>query len=433
MRFRITLLIILMTAGAVYSQTCNGWNWSEDEGVKSQEEEKVVLYTDYKKANDFKSALPHLNWLLKNNPSLNKSIYINGAQIYEGLAEMEKNPTQKKVYQDSALVMYDLRIQYCNEEANVMNRKAFTAYKYYKGDKSKYKELYELFDKTFELNEEKVWDSNLTAYMDVIRRYKLSGGEVSIDDVLDRYDLIMSIVDKKAAKKPVKPQIVDTIDRLLTGTIDVNCEFISDKLVPKLNENPDDIKLAKKIIALSLTAKCTDESFFVETAKKVVEKEPNFGMNKIIGDKCFVNGDYTCAETHYLNAVSLTEDNIKIADIYENLYQVKVKNGSKSTAREYARKALAADPTRRSVYTLIGNLYMTSYDECRKGESRVEDRLVFLAAYDQYQKAGDSKGMANASEQFPSIEDIFTENRKEGDAIKCNCWINTTVTLRKRN
>ena len=49
-----------------------------------------------------------------------------------------------------------------------------------------------------------------------------------------------------------------------------------------------------------------------------------------------------------------------------------------------------------------------------------------------YRKSGDQKSMANAKAQFPSIEDIFTENYSEGDSFKVGCWINETVTLQRR-
>ena len=75
---------------------------------------------------------------------------------------------------------------------------------------------------------------------------------------------------------------------------------------------------------------------------------------------------------------------------------------------------------------------MNSYDDCKEGVSRVKDRGVFLAAYEMYQKAGDSQRMASAKAQFPSIEEIFNENMKEGESLTVGCWINETVKLERR-
>src|SRR5690606_24709721 len=126
-----------------------GWNWPED---KATAETKNALYTDALRANNYRVAANHLSWLLNNAPDLNSSIYINGAKIYAGLAEQEKDKSKQTVYADSALLMYDLRIKYFNEEADVLNRKAYEAYKYYKDNSAKYDELLKMFKKTFELN-----------------------------------------------------------------------------------------------------------------------------------------------------------------------------------------------------------------------------------------------------------------------------------------
>jgi hypothetical protein len=40
--------------------------------------------------------------------------------------------------------------------------------------------------------------------------------------------------------------------------------------------------------------------------------------------------------------------------------------------------------------------------------------------------------MNNAKSQFPSAEELFNENKKEGDSMTVGCWINESVTLQKR-
>ena len=106
--------------------------------------------------------------------------------------------------------------------------------------------------------------------------------------------------------------------------------------------------------------------------------------------------------------------------------------GMKASARSNFYKCIEADPSRTKSFKLIGDLYMTSYNECKKDESKVEDRAVYIAAFNMYRKSGDQKSMANAKAQFPSIEDIFTENYSEGDSFKVGCWINETVNLQRR-
>ena len=97
-----------------------------------------------------------------------------------------------------------------------------------------------------------------------------------------------------------------------------------------------------------------------------------------------------------------------------------------------AYEALSAKPGSKEAYNLIGNLYFTSFDDCKGEQSQVQDRAIFIAAYDMYKKAGNSAQMAASKEQFPSIEDIFNEGKEEGDQVTIGCWINTTVNLQRR-
>jgi hypothetical protein len=75
---------------------------------------------------------------------------------------------------------------------------------------------------------------------------------------------------------------------------------------------------------------------------------------------------------------------------------------------------------------------MNSYQECKVGESKVKDRAIFIAAHKMYNRAGDSKNMANAKSQFPSMEEMFGENMSVGDNVTVGCWINETVALERR-
>ena len=101
--------------------------------------EKKALFEDEVQAKRFNVAKGPLNWLLINAPNLSTGLYIKGAETFDALAQAEKNPAKKQVYIDSLMIIYDLRIKTCGEEANVTNRKAMSFYKYYYDSKDKSK------------------------------------------------------------------------------------------------------------------------------------------------------------------------------------------------------------------------------------------------------------------------------------------------------
>jgi tetratricopeptide (TPR) repeat protein len=337
---------------------------------------------------------------------------------------------------DSTILMYDLRVKYFNDEAAVLNRKAFTAYKFYKDDKEKYQELYDLYKRTFELNKNNVWDQNLMAYMDIVRRYKLTGGDVSDEKVLEIYDEVIEIIQYKIdqGKNVDRLEVInDNVDKVLAATVKVDCDFIQNTLGPKLKEDPNDLKLAKNIFKLSMAGKCLDDPIFLEAVKVMFDQEPNFGLAKLIGDRSYLSGEYELALKYYNEAVNLTEDNIKIAQIYLKEADISSRRDEKIVARDYARKALSADPSLSDAWTLIGNLYYTSYNDCKRGQNIVQDRAVYFAAFEAYRKAGNQEAMRSAKAQFPTMEEIFTYNMEVGQNINVGCWINESVTIQRRD
>ncbi len=429
-RIVISLFLVYTSITWIYPQAA--WNWPED---RAMAEEKNAMYTDQLTAKNYAEASEPLNWLLENAPNLNASIYINGARIYKELAKVETDAAKKAEYQEKSLMMYDKRIEHFGKEADVLNRKAYATYAFYKNDKTKFLLLFELYEKAIDLGGVKAHNNNLVPYMDVMRKYKMNGGDLTDNEVLTRYDKINAIIDQKLVAGEDKERMAKTrefIDKMLTSMITVDCDFIQNNLGEKLKEDPSNTKLAKKILGLSLAGGCSDLPIFLEAAKIVQADNPDFGMAKIIGIKSSANGDLTTAFKYYNEAISLTDDGVKKADIYYEMAVQLSHQGRKPGSRANALKALEADPSRKSAYKLIGDLYLTSFETCKKGESRVEDRAVFIAAYEMYKKAGDTKMMKIAQNQFPTMEDIFTLNLEEGQTTRVGCWINQTIKIKKR-
>ena len=116
-----------------------------------------------------------------------------------------------------------------------------------------------------------------------------------------------------------------------------------------------------------------------------------------------------------------------------DIAKLNLAKGDKPAARAAALEAVKLNPLLdKEAWKFIGNIYMGSFNDCAKKQSQIDDRAVFMAAYDAYAKAGDNAGMAQASAQFPTVSDVFTENKKEGESVTLGCWIQVTTTIRSR-
>ncbi|MEN8248938.1 MAG: hypothetical protein ABFS32_08400 [Bacteroidota bacterium] len=432
-----TLSLLILASFTLIAQP--GWNWPDT--LKPQAEEKNVLYTDYVKMGNYKAAVPPLQWLINTAPDLNKSLYVNGAKIYDNLAKTEKDAAQKIVYVDSLLLMYDMRMKYFNDSINVMNRKVFKAYKYYIKDYSKSEWLLEIFDRTYEISGEKVMDQNLLAYMNVIKVNKLAKKNLTDDQILERYDVISTVIEKKVKTLKSEGKSTKKIDtqneyvlKILTEIVDINCDFIKNTMGPKFRENPEDISFVKRMFSFMLTGKCTKSELFDDVAKQLQKLEPTYGLAKIIGNRCAAASNFGCADSYYKEALQYTEDGSEKADIFISMGKLDAKRNNKPMARANYRKAIAADPANKEPWALIGDLYYHSNVQCKQLKDKVEDRLVFIAAYEMYKRAGDVEKMNSAKAQFPSTEEIFTsDNYEDGQSAKVGCWINVSVVIMSRD
>ncbi|MCB0494808.1 MAG: hypothetical protein KDC79_01615 [Cyclobacteriaceae bacterium] len=432
--------LAVLTILAISANAQRGWKWPEDSAKRVKAEEKNVIQSDAVKMGDYKTALPALNWLFINTPDLNKSIYINGAKVYDNLADVEKDEARKVQLVDSLMWVYDQRIQHFGDKPYVLNWKAYKGYKYYIKDFSKAEWLLKMFDEAFDIGGEDILDANLIAYMNVIKVNALAKKNLTEDEILDRYDKINDVIEKKMEEKKAKGEDVESlvskralIDNILTEIVNINCEFVENNYGPRFEANPDDLKLVKRMFTFMLTGKCTDSPLFLSVAKQLEKLQPDFGLAKVIGTKCLANKDYDCAINYYKEALQYTEDGADKADVYIQLGKVYAVIGQKPTARNMFNQALAANPANKEAYSAIGDLYYHSFNECKEEQDMVKDRLVFIAAYNMYRKAGDSEKMQQAKEQFPSKEELFNGDYEAGQTVNLGCWINESVTLSSRD
>jgi tetratricopeptide (TPR) repeat protein len=431
---RKIVLSLIVVAGLLTSLNslaqCKEWKWPTDGTQKAKAEENVSLYTDYQKNGEFQKAESPLNWLITNTPNLNTSIYINGAEIFDKLADKEKNPARKQILIDSLMLMYDLRIKNCGEEASVMNRKALSAAKYNINAAGKEAEVLVMFDKVFETSGNNVMDGTLIPYMQVIKVNKLKLKSLTDDQVLQRYDKVNEIIDAKIKKAQSEGKPVDKyktykeeVDKILVTMVPVNCDFVRKNLAPRFKLNSTDVGLAKKIFAFMLKDNCTDDPLWLEAGEAIHKGgEKDFGLAKNLGKGYYRMENFDKAEFYFKEAMEIAQNNSDKSEVLLLMGSNEARKGDKNQARALYRQAV--DLGNKDGYEKIGDLYQNSFPDCAKKESYAEDRLVYIAAYEMYVKAGNQQKMAQAKSQFPSKEEIFDLNWTEGETKVVKCWIN---------
>ena len=415
-----------------------GWNWPADENLKSQAMEKQAYYKLLMAQSKFQEAVDPLNWLYENNPNLNTSIYIDGEKCLKDLLENTEDKERKVRLQDSIIWLYDQRLEHFDNDAKTLDRKVYQAFQLYYKTPSKYPMLSELYEEAYEMNGPEISEFNLSTYMFLAKLYYARDPQnMPAEKVLDIHTKISDIIEikrKNGGKEARLKKEQDKTDAYLSSIDGIlTCDFIESKLVPKFRNDPSNLSTAKKIFKYSLQAKCTDQPYFLEASEPVFKQQPSFSLANAIGSKYLAGGDVDKALEYYTEAANLAEDSEDKYKAAMGLASINSKKGNKTKARSLAYEALSAKPGSAEAYNLIGNLYFTSFEDCSASESKVLDRAVFIAAYDMYAKAGNSAQMKATKEQFPSIEEIFSESYEEGQSVTVGCWINETVSLKRRD
>lgn len=433
MKIKSTLLGLgaLLLSGLVQAQ--DGWNWPADPAQEAKARELNAAYVDYMKSEQFVEATKPLHWLLVNAPELNESIYINGVNVYKGAADKTADAAQKLVYQDSVMSIYEKRGELYNNESKWIENKAYFGYQFFKSDKTRIPAVVADFEKAIELNGN-INHQLVAAYFDLVYRNNAYNKAYTPEQVLAIYDKANGLLDKSAAEGKDVTSSKSTLETILVNMELIDCDFIENTMGPKLAADPTNEVLANQIFKYSVQYKCYSSASFLAALEFIDSKNPTFATSQVRAMRYMSSGDFDKAQPVLEKALTLAENDTQKAEINLELAKVHTQAGRKAQARTFAKEAANLNPElTASAYGLIGDLYMSSFNDCRGGESRAKDYSVFIAAYNAYQKAGDSKGMGSARSRFPSKEELFTEGLQVGSSISTGCWVGETVTLATRD
>tara|TARA_R110002072_G_scaffold216077_1_gene373403 strand:+ start:367942 stop:369249 length:1308 start_codon:yes stop_codon:yes gene_type:complete len=424
-------LSALLLAGMVQAQ--DGWNFPTDPAKEAKARELNAAYTDYMQSEQYVEATKPLHWLLVNVPELNESLYINGTKIYDAASKATTDEAQTRIYQDSVIVLYEKRGELYNNEKNWIENKAYYGYTYYKDDQDKLKEPIADFEKSMELNG--TLSSNLVAaYFNLVYRNYAYHEAYTGEEILSIHDKLQAILDKAAAEGDDVSSAKSNLEQLLIAMELIDCDFIENKMGPKLAADPTNEALADQIFKYSVQYKCFSSNAFLQALEMKHAKEPSFSTSQVIAMRYMQEDNAAKAEQMWTQALSLAENSSQKAESQMELSKIYAKQGKKSAARSAAKEAANLDSSiTADVYNMIAGMYMNSFNDCKAGVSVIKDRAIFIAAYNAYQRAGNSSGMAQARAQFPSKEEVFAEGMQVGQSLSTGCWVGETVTLATRD
>jgi tetratricopeptide (TPR) repeat protein len=391
----------------------------------------LSLFREYYKQKNYEDAVSPWRWVYKNCPQCSGNIYKNGPTIIKSL--MKSDPTNKSLYVDTLMQIYDQRIKFFGKEGFVLGRKGSDLINY---DKKRFEEAYNILKKSFELEGNDSEAGALSSYMKAAT-YMQKNSLLEKSDIVRLYTEISTAVDfnleNNKSKSKYYLKTSSNIESLFTPY--ANCSDLISIFSSKFTDNSEDVALLKKIIKILESKECTNDDLYFRVSSKLYELEPSALSASKMGKMCIAKKEYNQAIKYCKEAVELEDkDNLKskyfliLADAYRN-------SSSFSLARSAVYSSLELKKGWGEAYISLGNIYVAAATSC--GNS-FEQKTVYWVAVDAFRMASKDGDVADKarrnintySKYFPSTEECFFNNVNKEDTYKVSCWINQSTKVR---
>ena len=406
------------------------------DSIRRLVEGKYVIASDNMGFENYKEAIPALNWLLKHYPDLSTAVPKMAMRAFYEQSKITTDTDRKKVLLDSLLIAYDIKAEHFGLSMADKNRLAYRYYQFFRRDPEKLPKAYALYQELF-TTPDKVSNGNLLPYLHFTREYHRHIQPVADQEITSHF---YQVIEQVEARKEMGID-AKKLDRIVKGMDNLMLRMVKEfsegcLLVDELAKEMDrDVRLrsAQRITGLSLEAQCGRTPGYEKALGILAELAPTPAVHKILASFAIDDQDYDKAILEYQSAIQLEGDPVKKGNNLLKLASIFSTLDRKVEARKAALDAASNNNLlEATAYSFVGNLYMSSFDDCKERVHQTTDRGVFMAAYDMFEKAKDIEGMNQAREQFPTVSQRHTEGYSEGESIEVGCWIQVKTKIRTR-
>ncbi|HSG67753.1 MAG TPA: hypothetical protein VK994_03535 [Bacteroidales bacterium] len=447
-RFITLFLAIALLAGVSVSSRVGAQNVSKY-GKTPEDSVKCImnlsLYSEFFKQwknsgyknNSIKDAIGPWRKVYKTCPGARLGTYVDGVKMYTHFINKEKDEAKKNSYIDTLMMLYDSRIKYYEKEGFVLGRKGVDLYSLRLND---YEEAYKILSRSVELEGNDSYPDVMVFFMRATKKM-IDEGKAPEDLIFDNYDLASKIIESNLEANKGDDKNTANWENV-KGNIDLifepfaTCEAIIKIYTPKFKENPEDLKMLKKLTKLLDRKKCTDDQLYFDATVKLYDIEPSPESAFLIGKMMMKNKEFEKAIDYLKEGEKLESSNDR-ADAFLYIAECYRTMKNYSSARSYALKSASERPEDGNPYIMIGDMYAASNNIC--GDNDLAKKAIYWVAVDKYFKAKQidpsvtevaNDRIKSYSIYFPPKEDIFFHNLNEGDEYTVECWINEKTTIR---
>jgi tetratricopeptide (TPR) repeat protein len=399
----------------------------------------ISLFQESIKQGSYADAYGPYRKLITVCPAYSKSLFQNGGKMLGDFIAKEKDAARKERLIDSLMMNYDLRITHFGEKAFVMGRKGVDM-QFYRPKACK--AAHDVLKEAIEFGGARTEPATISAYYNALNCL-YGEGTVTKEQMLSEYMRLSALIEQNLADPALKESDrelwIKSRDNV-NGTFFriAECKDIGSIVEKLLQEKPDDLELKTRLLKVLNGKDCMEEKVYLKLAEEVHKANPTSESAYSLGQYLVKRGDMSGALKYMKEAAELCTGCSDRVKYLLKAGQVSSASGNHSQARSYANQVLQIEPKNGEALILIGNAIAAQAAGCE-----VPDGWgAYWLAYDYYQRARSldpsvsdkaSERMGSCYARFPTKEELFFRNMKEGDSFQVGCGgLNESTTVRVR-
>lgn len=435
-------VVFALSAYAAVAQDFNDPKYAKW-GETAEERQQNILNSNFLKEScdnrNYNQAAHYLKELLDKAPTASENTFVRGTSIYKNKINLAKTLDEKKIYVDSLMLIYDLRLKYFGEhasrgEAYILDRKAREVLTYMPSDRAAIRKA---FQEAIAAGGDQTDLETIVAYFSNLCDDYKNTDQVTPDEVIAEYDRLTPLFEKNPASAEYKAQF----DGVFGASGVASCENLQKLFSTRLAANPDDEATLAQAVGLMSRAKC-DNDYYFSIAEKYYQIKPSSEIALFLAQAFQTKNDFPKATKYINEALNTEQDPVERGKLLVRMSLIQLVSNDISSAAATARQARDLNPQDGVPYFLLGQCYATSAGQC----GGFAGQAAMWAAYDAMSQAvsllpANSEYLSSAKtslaayrSRFPSSEEIFFNEMKEGGRYTVNCGtasgIATTVRAR---
>lgn len=439
----LNFLILLSVSASVAAQDFSDPRYAKWGDTPESRKENILASQFLKEEisnHRYNEAAKYLQQLLASCPKASENTFANGITLYKHKINRATDLASKKVYVDSLLLLYDLRLEHFGSHPKrgkvyILERKAREYLTYKESDREGVRKA---FETAIEAQKEAgAVDAEVVAiyFKNLCDDY--SNDVVDALTIVNAYDTYSTYFENLPEdQKDYKAQF----EQCFAQSGAASCQNLEMIFSKKLESDPQNEALLNQAVALMNRAKC-DSDFFLLIAERLYKIKPTAEAAYSLASVFQNKGNYPKALEYVNEALATETDNAKKEDMYVRIGILNMSINKLSDAIEAFKAARELNSDSGLATFFLAQCYVQG--ACGEGITR---SAIYWLAYDLMQEAipdlseyPDSQASAKELAQryraaFPSKEDCFFHELKEGSvySIKCGAAAGRTTTVRYR-